>query len=76
MKRVYIAFYDGRVAAVFDSSKKCQSFVESRVQNDVEPFGWTIATLSEPRDPFGTKYEYVDERGNHHEWWSTDYEVA
>jgi hypothetical protein len=66
MKRVYIAFYDGRVAGVFDTWQKCEKFVEMRVPG---------YTGQGELQPFGTKFEYDDERGNHHEWWSCDYEV-
>lgn len=65
MKRVYIAFYDGRVAGVFDTWQKCEQFVEERVP------GGTGQELQ----PFGTKFEWND-GAQHHVFYSSDYEVA
>ena len=65
MKRVYIAFYDGRVAGVFDTWQKCEQFVEERV---------SVETGQELQ-PFGTKFEW-DEGAQHHVFYSSDYEVA
>lgn len=76
MKRVYIAIYDDRVAGVFDTWQKCQSFVEERVTIACSKWRTAIDYNAEPKDPFGTRYEFEDERGNHHIWYSSDYEVA
>lgn len=65
MKRVYIAFYDGRVAGVFDTWQKCEQFVEERVP----------AETGQELQPFGTKFEWND-GAQHHVFYSSDYEVA
>lgn len=65
MKRVYIAFYDGRVARVFDTWQKCEQFVEERVPVET----------GQGLQPFGTKFEW-DEGAQHHVFYSSDYEVA
>ena len=78
-KRVYIAFYDGRVARVFRTWELCERFVEMRVfngstkwRNKLDP---EVILDASGLNPFGTKFEYDDDRGNHHEWWSADYEI-
>lgn len=63
--RVYIAFYDGRVAGVFDTWQKCEKFVEMRVP---------CYTGQGELQPFGTKFEWQD-GAQHHQFWSTDYSV-
>lgn len=79
MKRVYIAFYDGRVAGCFATWELCERFIEMRVFNGST--SWRdrldpgVILDASGLNPFGTKFEYDDERGNHHEWWSADYEV-
>lgn len=65
MKRVYIAFYDGRVAGVFDTWQKCEEFVEQRVLE---------YTGQGELQPFGTKFEWND-GAQHHIFYSSDYEV-
>lgn len=41
MKRVYIAFYDGRVAGVFDTWQKCEQFVRVAVPGGLGKFGFS-----------------------------------
>lgn len=64
--RVYIAIYDDRVAGAFDDFDKCMTFIRSRALDESHHFNIMKGF---------TRFEYDDERGNHHIFYETDHEI-